>query len=253
MIDLHSHILPGVDDGTGSMEEACALARAAVADGIRVMAATPHVRHDFPTSPARMEVGVGELRAALSAERIPLQILPGGEIALEMLADLDDDDLRRMGLGGNPRYVLLETPYAGWPPGLDQVLFQLQVRGFRVVLAHPERNGEVQARPELVRPLVDAGALMQVTAASLDGRLGSRTQKTGLRLIAMGCAHVLASDAHVPSVRRVGMGAAAEAIGDRDLAHWLTTDVPDAIIADRRIPDRPTRTGRHGWRHRRSR
>jgi protein-tyrosine phosphatase len=250
MIDLHSHILPGIDDGPATIEQACDLARAAVADGIRVMAATPHVRPDYPTTPDQMEAGVREVRAALAAERIPLDLLSGAEIALEMLGRLFDDELRRFGLGGNPRYLLLETPYLGWPPGIAEMFFRLQVRGFRIVLAHPERNSEVQARPELLRPLVEAGALMQLTAASLDGRLGARPHKTALRLIAMECAHLVASDAHAPTVRRVGMTGAVEVIGDRALAGWLSTQIPEAIVTDEPLPDRPRRGARHGrfWR-----
>jgi protein-tyrosine phosphatase len=250
MIDLHSHILPGIDDGPATMEQACKLARVAVADGIRAMAATPHVRPDYPTTPEQMEAGVRGVRAALAAERIPLDVLPGAEIALEMLSRLSDDELHRFGLGGNPRYLLLETPYLGWPPGIAQMFFQLQVRGFRIVLAHPERNGEVQARPDLVRPLVEAGALMQITAASLDGRLGARPQQTALRLIAMECAHLVASDAHSPIVRQVGMMDAIDVIGNRGLARWLSTQIPEAIVTDERLPDRPRRGERRGrfWR-----
>jgi protein-tyrosine phosphatase len=247
MIDLHSHILPGIDDGPRTMPQACELARAAVADGIRVMAATPHVRRDYPTTPDQMESGVRGLRAALAADGIPLDVLTGAEIALEMLSDLSDDDLRRFGLGGNPRYLLLETPYVGWPPGIAQMLFALQVRGFRTVLAHPERNEEVQGRPELVRPLVDAGALVQLTAASLDGRLGAATKKTASQLIASGCAHLLASDAHTAIVRRVGMADARGAIGDASLAEWLATQVPEAIVTDQRLPERPLRAARLTW------
>ncbi len=179
-------------------------------------------------------------------------VLPGAEIALDALVDLSEDDLRRFGLGGNRRCLLLETPYVGWPPGVAQILFQLHVRGFRTILAHPERNGEVQARPELLRPLVEAGALMQITAASLDGRLGTRVQSTARRLIASGCAHLVASDAHAPTVRRVGMAEAVTVIRDRALADWLTFAVPDALVADRPIPQRPTPTGRprRFWRRR---
>jgi protein-tyrosine phosphatase len=247
MIDLHSHILPGIDDGVATIDEACELARAAVADGILVMAATPHVRTDYPTTPDQMEAGVCAVRAALAANDIPLELLPGGEIALEMLPDLPDGHLRRFGLGGNPRCLLLETPYGGWPPGIAQIVFRLQVRGFRIVLAHPERNAEVQARPDLVQPLVDAGVLVQITAGSLDGRLGASAQRTAVRLIDAQCAHLVASDAHAPSVRRVGMTDATEAIGDQALAGWLSERVPEAILADSQVPARPLRAGRD-WR-----
>ena len=244
MIDLHSHILPGLDDGAETIDAALEMARSAVADGIGVIAATPHVRSDYPTDPARMEQLVEAVRAALSEQSIPLELLPGGEIALDMLAELPDPVLRRFGLGGNPRYLLVEPPYSGWPLGLEQTVFELRLRGFAVVLAHPERNDEVQESPERLERLVEMGTLVQLTAAAVDGRLGQRPQKTALRLLELGLAHLLASDAHAPTVRQVGMSAASREIGDDALGHWLTHGVPAAIVAGRELPARPERPGR---------
>jgi protein-tyrosine phosphatase len=244
VIDLHSHILPGLDDGSETIEGALEMARSAVADGIRVVAATPHVRSDYPTGPGEMEELVESIRAELREHSIPLDLLTGGEIALDLLPELPDPVLRRFGLGGNPRYLLLESPYDGWPLGLEQTVFELQLRGFVVVLAHPERNDEVQERPERLERLVEMGTLVQLTAASIDGRLGQRPQKTGLRLLERGLAHLLASDAHAPTVRQVGMSAAAQQIGDEALARWLTHDVPAAIVAGTELPPRPERSGR---------
>jgi protein-tyrosine phosphatase len=241
MIDLHSHILPGLDDGAATLEDALAIAEAAVEDGIRVIAATPHVRADYPTSPEQMEQLVEKLRQELRAADVPLELLPGGEIALDRLPDLGDDELRRFGLAGNPKCLLLEAPYFGWPLGIEDTVFQLQLRGFRVVFAHPERNGDVQASPELLTPLVERGMLVQLTAASLDGRLGPGAQKTARRLLELGLAHLLASDAHAPDLRQIGMSAAARAVGDNDLSRWLTEDVPAAIVAGSEIPARPAR------------
>jgi tyrosine-protein phosphatase YwqE len=113
-----------------------------------------------------------------------------------------------------------------------------------LVIAHPERNADVQAGPEKLRPLVEAGALVQVTAASVDGRLGSAAKETGLDLVERGLAHVLASDAHHPSVRAGGLDSAVDAIGDADLARWLSRDVPEAIVTGRAIPARPERRRR---------
>jgi protein-tyrosine phosphatase len=244
VIDLHSHILPGLDDGAATLEDAVGIAKAAVADGIRVIAATPHVRDDYRTTSEQMEQHVDLLRQELRAADIPLELLPGGEIALDRLAELDDDELRRFGLAGNPKYVLLETPYVGWPLGIEDTVFQLQLRGFTVVLAHPERNGEVQASSERLAPLVERGMLVQLTAASLDGRLGPGSQKTGLRLLELGLAHLLASDAHAPTLRQIGMSAAARTVGDDELARWLTEDVPAAIVAGGEMPPRPARQAR---------
>jgi protein-tyrosine phosphatase len=188
------------------------------------------------------------LREALVADAIPLLLLPGGEIALDRLDDLSPDDLRRFGLGGSEAHVLLEFPYVGWPLALEDRVFRLAAEGVRAVIAHPERNGEVQLAPERLEPIVRAGGLVQLTAASLDGRLGQRSRRAGLVLLERGLAHLLASDAHTPDIRGIGMSAAAEAIGDVDLAHWLTVDAPAAIVSGEEIPPRPDAPHRRWWR-----
>jgi len=243
VIDLHSHCLPAIDDGVTSLEASLELLRAAREDGIDRIAATPHVREDYPTAPEEMERLVGEVNAA--AGDIGVEVLRGGELDLEFAGRLDDDTLRRFGLGGNPSLLLLEFPSLGWPLGLPDLVFSLQLRGFHVVLAHPERNADVQAGPEKLRPLVDNGVLVQVTAASLDGRLGGRPRAAGLRLVESGLAHVIASDAHAPDVRSVGMTAAAHAVGDEALARWMTADLPAALVEGRPLPPRPERA--RGW------
>ncbi len=239
MIDLHTHILPGIDDGPDTLDEAVAMARSAAADGIRVVAATPHVRSDYPTRPESMEAALAEVRAAVAAQGIPLELRGGGEVALEMVDALGRDGLARFGLGGSASYVLLEFPYAGWPLALPALVLDLRARGITPVIAHPERNAEVQADPDRLRPVVLSGALVQLTAASVDGRLGRRSRAAGLELLDRGLAHVLASDAHTPDIRAIGMSAAAEAVGDPSLAAWLTEDVPAAVLAGRDRPPRP--------------
>ena len=110
VVDLHSHILPGVDDGARSFEDSVEIAIAAARDGTTVMAATPHVRYDFPTTAATMERLVCELNEILREKGIELQILGGAEIAIQSLQTIGSDELRRFGLGGNPRYLLIEFP-----------------------------------------------------------------------------------------------------------------------------------------------
>jgi protein-tyrosine phosphatase len=246
MIDLHSHILRGIDDGAGTIEESLEIARAAVADGINVIAGTPHVRDDWPTEAALMEERVAELQAELDRADIPLDVRTGGEIAVDWLARLTTEELRRFGLGGS-RYLLVETPYYGWPLDLPEVLLSLRDQGLQPVLAHPERNAEVQSQPERLVPLVEAGVLVQVTAASVDGRIGRKAQDCGRGLIDDGLAHLLASDAHHASVRAVGLAAAARAVGGGALGRWLTRDVPSAILVDEEIPPRPHLGRRDGW------
>lgn len=239
MIDLHSHVLPGLDDGVRTIEASLELLRAAAGDGIDRIAATPHVREDYPTTPGEMELRLAEVCGAAREAAIPVEILGGGELDLAFAARLDDDDLRRFGLGGNPTLLLLEFPYLGWPLPLADLVFDLQLRGYRIVLAHPERNADVQLDPERLRPLVDNGVAVQLTAASLDGRLGGAPRAAARRLLDARLAHLVGSDAHAPDVRSVGLSGAARAAGDEALARWLTEEVPDALLAGRPLPERP--------------
>ena len=239
MIDLHSHILPGVDDGAATLEVSVEMARSAVADGIDVLVATPHVRADYPTTPETMERLLAETHAALAAAEVPLELRPGGELGLDALAGAEDAWLRRFTLGGGT-WLLLEFPYHGWPQRLHDTVAALASRGFSVLLAHPERNAEVQSDPGQLRGAVDAGALVQLTAASVDGRLGRSARAAAHTLLDRGLAHVIASDGHAPALREIGMRAAAATLDDERLARWLTTDVPAAILDRGPIPSRPS-------------
>ncbi|HST15876.1 MAG TPA: CpsB/CapC family capsule biosynthesis tyrosine phosphatase [Gaiellaceae bacterium] len=241
MIDLHSHVLPGVDDGVRTIDEALALCAAAAADGVEVLAATPHVRHDYPTSPAQMEQALAAVRAAGPA----VQLVAGGELDVAEL-DRPKDELARFGLGGS-NWLLVETPYLGWPLDIAERLFRLRLEGFGVVLAHPERNADVQEQPDLLEPLVAGGTLVQLTAASVDGRLGARPERCARILLDRRLAHLIASDAHAPEVRAVGIGAAVASLRDDALARWLTHDVPQSILQDAETPTRPETRPRRRW------
>jgi protein-tyrosine phosphatase len=239
VIDLHTHILPGLDDGARTLEDALDMASAFADEGVTAVAATPHVRDDYPTTAETMQRGVAALQRVLDEAGIPLVLLPGAEIAVPWVARLDDSELRRLTLAASGRYLLVETPYRGWPPAVVEQLRRLVVAGFTPVLAHPERNPVVQATPSLLAPLVEGGLLVQVTAASLDGRLGKAAQATGRQLVAAGLAHVLASDAHAAHVRAAGMLSALDTLGDEALARWLSTDVPLALAHGQDAPPRP--------------
>jgi protein-tyrosine phosphatase len=243
VIDLHSHILPGLDDGAQTIEDSRELARRAAAEGVTAVAATPHVRSDYPTTADEMELGVDALRADFGENGIPIQVLHGGEVDIVRLSSLGDDELRRFTLAQSGRYLLIEFPYSGWPAGMDNALFGVGLSGFIPILAHPERNGEVQRDPTRLRPTVERGALVQLTAASVDGRLGRSSKAAAKRLLELGLAHLLASDAHTPAIREAGLAAAAAALGDEGLARYLTQDAPAAIVAGEALPEHP-RPGR---------
>jgi protein-tyrosine phosphatase len=247
LIDLHSHILPGLDDGARSLDDALEIARGAVADGITAIAATPHVRADYPTTADAMESGVRQLRAALERESLELDLLPGGEVSLEQLDRLSHDELRRFGLGGNQRYLLIETPYSNWPLAFRDIVLRLTTENITPVIAHPERNVAVQADIGKVADLVHGGALIQITAASIDGRLGSRARACARKLLAAELVHMVGSDAHTAGVREVGLSTACEAIDDPRLARWLTEHVPAAIVRNAELPARPMPKRKRGF------
>jgi protein-tyrosine phosphatase len=194
-----------------------------------------------------MERGVATLREYLASSGIELKLLPGAELALDRLDAYDAEELRRYGLGGNDAYLLVETPYGAWPLDLGDRVFRLAVAGITAVLAHPERNDAVQDDPGRLEPLVRTGALVQLTAASVDGRLGRRIAHTSQMLLERGLAHLVASDAHAPNIRAVGISAAVEALGAGPLARWLTVDVPRAIVDGTAVPERPGGTRRRTW------
>jgi protein-tyrosine phosphatase len=230
VIDLHSHVLPGLDDGVRSLDEALDLARQAAAEGIVGLAATPHVREDYPTTADQMEAGVEELRRAVGEAGIPIEILHGAEVAVDLLSSVSDE-LERLTLAQSGKYLLLEMPYSGSPVLLEPSIKALLARGVTPILAHPERNPDVQDRPERMRSLVELGALLQVTASSIEGRFGKNVLTAAERLLRLGLVHLLAGDAHGPHLREGGLASAASALDDPALARYLTVEVPTAIVA----------------------
>lgn len=238
MIDLHSHILAGIDDGARTVEESHEIARLAVAEGVTAIAATPHVRADFPTSVQKMERAVATLNRSLAADGIDLDVLPGGEVDLEWLSHLSDDEIKRFSIAQAGRYLLVEVPLIGWPLSLEAQVFALRSSGVTPLLAHPERNPEVQRNPAVVDRLVRGGARVQVTAASLDGRFGRRANQACRRLLKLGLVHVLASDVHAPEVRHGSLAQAVAALRDDGLARYLTHDAPAAIVSGEAVPAR---------------
>ncbi len=260
MVDLHSHVLPGVDDGPANTDFSVALAQAAVAAGTEVLAATPHIRADHPFDPLEIPARVEELNSALRARFIPLEVVAGAELALPKARELDDHALRDLCLGQS-RHLLVESPYGDMDEQLEMTLFDLQARGFTPLLAHPERSEAFHGRAERLSALIGHGVLSSVTAGSMAGRFGEPVRRFTLSLFALGLVHDVASDAHNhlerPPGLRVGFEAAeADMPGIGEQARWYTADVPRAILQDRPLPPRPgpikARRRRRTWRRRRS-
>src|SRR4051794_3543236 len=188
MIDLHCHILPGLDDGPSNLDFSLAMARAAVDAGTQLIVATPHIRADFDVDPTEIEPRVDLFNERLQRERLPLRVLPGAEIGWANALDLDDTQLARLSLGSGHR-VLLESPYGKKPVDLEGIIAELEKRGHQAVLAHPERCPLFQRDPDRLRRIVAAGTLCSITAGAVGGRLRANGENLNLPKLRGGLLH----------------------------------------------------------------
>lgn len=230
-IDLHCHLLPGLDDGARDLGDAVAMARQAQADGIGAICATPHIRSDHAVAIDELPARRAELSAALLESGCDTRVLPGGEVAADMLGRLDDRDLEAVSLGGAGRWVLLEPPAGPLGGRFEAAVDTLHTRGFRALVAHPERHPAPDLIARLVR-LVARGALVQATAAYFTD---PRTRPDMVALAQAGLIHVLASDSHSSRAGRpVALGAALESLRAVEPVgphlHWMARIAPSAIV-----------------------
>ena len=231
MIDLHCHILPALDDGALDLDDAVAMAAQAQADGIEVVCATPHIRHDHDVVIGELEGRVAEVNTALESRGSGVRVATGGEVAETAVRGLEDEELRLVSLGGGARWILLEPAPGPLGPALDERVAELAERGFRSVIAHPERHAGADL-PLRLRGLADAGALVQVTAAMLEH---DHAAPVIVDLAECGLVHLLASDAHSSRAGRpVRLSGALEALREvrRVAPHldWMAREAPAAIL-----------------------
>jgi protein-tyrosine phosphatase len=196
--EIHFHLLPGIDDGPSSIEETVALAAAAAADGTGTIVATPHVHPVFDTDISTLPDRVGEVGARLAAERIPIKVVCGAELAHDMVARVSDSELETIAHGpSGRRWLLLEAPLSGIQDDYTFAAEELRDRGFGVVVAHPERamtTGEVGWR--VIERELGAGSALQINAWSVAGLCGEHMRTTALTLLRRAAGAVIASDAH---------------------------------------------------------
>jgi protein-tyrosine phosphatase len=246
MIDLHSHLLPGLDDGPADEAGSVALAAECAANGVRVMAATPHLRDDYPEIDVfSLAERAAALQRALDAAGVQVQVVNAGEVDILWAQNATDEQLRAASYGGRGTDLLVETPYGPLPGIFEDLLWRIAVRGFRILLAHPERNPTFQSDPDRLVRLVERDVLVQLTAASIAG--GRRAGKLAKRLIADGHAHVIAGDLHRAGGGRASLREALKSV-DEAVGRWMVTDVPAAILEGRPLPPRPEPASRRrGW------
>jgi protein-tyrosine phosphatase len=240
MIDIHCHILPGMDDGPGSLREALDMCCAAAADGIKTIVATPHFKpgtYDFTDQTVLDSVNL--LETAARNEGLDLRILAGAEIAVspEMPAYLRQG--RHLTINNNGRYFLAELPPLSVPPNWEGFLLSLISSGFVPIIAHPERNDWFMNHPDALSLAVSRGIMLQITAMSILGDFGLEVRDFSDYLLSHNLVHAIASDAHSPDFRRPALSEAVRIAADlvgAERAGALVNTVPEAIITGRDIP-----------------
>jgi protein-tyrosine phosphatase len=236
MIDLHSHILFGLDDGAKTIEDSLAMAEDAIADGITHVVATPHASSDYPFNYNRV--------------RAELQVLSdklGGRLTLASGCDLHLSHENLLVLRQDPRpfcinqkdYLLVEFNDYSIPASLDQTLHEICLAEVRPIITHPERNGILRTHPERLRKWINQGCYVQVTAGSLSGVFGPSPQQHGWRWLASGLVHFISSDAHNTAKRPLKLKFAYDAIREQmgeERAKALLVDNPLAAFEGRPLP-----------------
>ncbi len=249
-IDIHCHLLPGIDDGSRSMEESMAMARIAVEDGMETMITTPHQLGNYSTNRGDdIRRRVDELQGELTRHKIPLTVLPGGDVRIEqgMIQGIRSGEV--VTLADKKRHILLELPHELYFP-IDPVLNELQTMGIQGILSHPERNLGLRAQPKLIPILVDAGCLMQVTAGSLVGTFGPAAKTMSESMLKAGHVHFLATDAHRaksrrPLIRRA-YERAVELVGT-PTAIKICSENPGLVVTGDRVPSGRVTAGNFGF------
>ncbi|MFD1851245.1 tyrosine-protein phosphatase [Oceanobacillus bengalensis] len=197
MIDLHCHILPGLDDGAKSITESLAMGKEAEKEGIEKIVATPHFLHGTQLNSSEVIIeAVHELNEHFKREGIQVEVLPGQEITVyeNMISDLKNGTL--LPINQTTTYVFIELPMNHIPNDMTELLFDMQIEGYKPIIVHPERHAGFRENPDKLYRMVKAGALTQITAGSLVGKFGKEAEHFSHQLIEANLTSFIASDAH---------------------------------------------------------
>lgn len=238
MIDIHCHLLPGIDDGPSTLEESLALARYAVKSGITHSVITPHIHAGRWGNSASIIKAIGlDFKRALLEHDISLQIGIAAEvrIGVEIMEQINSRQIPFLGYWGERRVMLMEMPHSHIPVGVERIVTWLLERNIIPMIAHPERNKDIHRDFNKINSLVEIGCLFQVTASSVSGRFGEPSRVRAIQLLERGVVTVLASDAHNVKYRPPSLNggyAAAAAIIGEDEAMRLVVDNPWQIVKE---------------------
>ncbi len=236
MYDLHCHLLPGIDDGPETLDEALAMARLAVAEGIQKSVVTPHLHVGrWDNDRAAIEAAVSDYRRALAAADIALEIGFAAEVRCDydILPLIAQDRVPFLGTLDGKRVLLLEFPHSQVPVGGDKLVARLLANNIQPMIAHPERNKDIMRDLAKLEPFIEAGCLVQLTADAIAGGFGAKAKKRAREMLERGWVTVIASDAHDTELRpprlHKGLAAAAKIVGEA-AARAMVDDIPRRIV-----------------------
>lgn len=243
MIDLHSHILPGLDDGAADQAQALEMAHIAQDEGISGIIATPHYMPGSFTDAVRVRVEevVDSLNELCRSDNVDVKIYPGCEIAIST----EIPDLMSKGLISTlnrSKYLLIELPMTSIPIYVENVIFELELQGLIPIIAHPERNSQIIERPSILAHYMEKGILVQVNAGSITGFYGDRVRRTVIKLVERGMVHFVSSDAHNTRTRAPLMKRAYADITDRmgiKVADLLFYENPGRVLENMEVVSNP--------------
>lgn len=237
MIDLHCHLLHGMDDGPDTLEESLELCRIAVSDGITRAVVTPHIHPGrWENSRTSVREACAALQQILDRQEVPLRLGFAAEVRLtDLIPDqLARDDIPFYGEVGGYRVMLLEFPHGHVVPGSQKLVAWLLEQGIRPLIAHPERNRQLMRDPSLLQPFIDLGCWLQVTAGSVIGQFGERSQAVARLLLEQGEVKLLASDGHNAGARPPVLSPVfeyVEQVFGKEAAIRLLVETPAEIAA----------------------
>ena len=227
MIDIHCHILPGIDDGPSDIQESIDMAGIAARDGITKIVATPHIKNTLH-SVSSIKDNIARLNKHLAERALSIEIVQGADVN----AMLDVSLLKGYTIN-NTQYILVEFPHSHLPQSMKEILFKMMVQGYRPIITHPERNASVLKDPRILSELINAGVLAQITADSIVGNFGVDIQECSRYLLKKNMVKFIATDAHSSRYRRPvlsqGLKEAGKIIG-KDKALRLVTENPEAVL-----------------------
>jgi len=260
VIDLHCHMLPGIDDGARDLGVSLEMARMSVADGVSVVACTPHILPGlYDNAGPEIRQATQALQQALEREGIPLRLVTGADVHMvpDLVAGLQSGRLLSL---NDTRYLLVEPPHHVAPVRIEDFFFNLLVAGYVPVLTHPERLSWIEVQYAAIQRMVRAGVWMQITAGSLAGNFGRSALKWANRMLDDGCVHILATDAHDTKARTPiltkGRDLAAKRVGAEEAQHLVVTrplailrnDLPSSVAMPEGVSSSEVMNGEAGSR-----